>query len=72
MSFLRSVLALQLALGIAVALVVYRALAGPPPRPTPAQEAKRRLGELEELDTLVGSRSDNGGSQSDNGERPAP
>jgi len=71
MSFLRSVLALQLALGIAVALVVYRALAGPP-APTPAQEVKRRLAELDELDTLVGSRTDNGGSQSDNGERPAP
>lgn len=61
MSFLRSVLALQMAIGIAVALVIYRALAGPaPPPPTPADQAKRRLAELEELDTLVGSRSDNG------------
>ena len=60
MTFLRSVLALQLAMGIAVALVVYRALAGPQGRPTPAQEAKRRLAELEELQTLAGSRSDNG------------
>ena len=60
MSFLRSILALQLAMGIAVALVVYRALAAPPAKPTPAQEAKRRLAELEKLETLAGSRSDNG------------
>jgi len=61
LSFLRSIVALQLAIGICVALVVYRALTGPPARPTPAQEAKRRLAELEELETLAGSRSDNGG-----------
>ena len=60
MTLLRSVLALQLAIGIAVALVFYRALAGPPDRPTPAEEAKRKLRELDGLDTLTGVRSDNG------------
>ena len=60
MTFLRSVLALQLACGIAVALVVYRALAGPPPRPTPAQEAKRKLSEMEQMEMLIGPHSDNG------------
>ena len=61
MNLLRSFLAFQLAIGIAVALVVCRALAGPPPpKPTPAEQVKRRLEELEELETLAGSRSDNG------------